>query len=285
MISNIKRPVFAHHLINPPSVDTNCDVTLVIINSKGRISLVKEGVGLQTRYMLSITDPSSLGLLNSEQNTVELFIKDLVLAINLGLRRTALSRLEGDLAQSHIEFKQADTKVVVERTPEGQHIAITEVIMLRDSVHITIGITEEIDEEIVVSNLQLINKVNRYNLSAHSKIQLVNLAKSLSEYESAMSFFDRLMIFKHLFNSLELATNWDGIDRKGCSLDIEVAKITGTKTLEVCDWRGFYNRTKHIDGTPKEITAFVKGMENLPQKLMPLRLASETAIIDRLKKL
>jgi hypothetical protein len=285
MISNIECPIFAHDLMNPPSVIRNSDVTLVPLNSKGRINLDKDGVGLQTRYKLKITDPMSLGLLNSEQETRELFITDLVLALNLSLRRTAFSRLEGDLTESRIEFKQADTKVVVERTPEGQHVKVTDVIAFRDSVHITTGITEEIDEENIISNLRRVRKANRHNLSAHSRIQLVSLAKSLSEYESAMSFFDIVMIFKHLFDSLELATNWDGIDRKGCSLDTEAAIITGIEKSEICDWRGFYNRTKHIDRTPRDITEFVQGMEKLPQKLLPLRLASETAIIDRLKKL
>jgi len=286
MISTIKRPIFAHDLINPPSEDRNCDVSLILINSKGRINLVKEGVGiLQTRYMLSIADPLSLGLLNSEQNTIELFIKDLVLACNLVLRHAVLSKLEGDLTQSNIEFKQPEAKVIEENTPQGKHITITEVLTLGESIHLTVGLNEEIDEGKMISNLALVNKVNRNKLSAHGKAQLVNLGKSLSEYESAMLSFDRLIIFKHLFNSLELATNWDGTDRKGSCLDTEVANVTGIQMSEVCDWREFYNRTKHIDRTPKDITAFVKGTENLPQKLMTLRFASEIAIIDRLKKL
>jgi hypothetical protein len=160
MISNIECPIFAHDLMNPPSVIRNSDVTLVPLNSKGRINLDKDGVGLQTRYKLKITDPMSLGLLNSEQETRELFITDLVLALNLSLRRTAFSRLEGDLTESRIEFKQADTKVVVERTPEGQHVKVTDVIAFRDSVHITTGITEEIASETIATAFSFRNGYN-----------------------------------------------------------------------------------------------------------------------------
>lgn len=285
MLSVVKRPIFAHDLVNPPAEDRNCDVNLLLTNSKGRINLVKESVGLQTRYSLSILDPSSLGLSTSEQNTVNRFIRDLVLASNLLLRHAALSTLEGDLAESHIEFKQSESKVVVEDTPQGKHITITETIMLRDSVHVTIGFTEEIDEDRLAFNLGLINKVNKNKLPKDTTLELVNLKKALNEYENAMSVFDRLMIFKHLFNSIELAVNWDGIDRRGSVFDTEVATTASLQVLEVTGWRKFYDRTKHVDRTPKDITAFIRGMENLPSLLMPLRLASETLIIDRLKRL
>lgn len=115
-------------------------------------------------------------------------------------------------------------------------------------------------------------------------IEMDNLKKSLTEYETGMKVFDRLMVFKHIFNSLELATNWDGSDRQGSSFDMQVATITGLQTSEVTEWRRFYNRTKHIDREPKEIAEFVQGMQNLPYFLKPLRLASNTVIFDRLKR-
>ncbi|HEX9862641.1 MAG TPA: hypothetical protein VGB11_05080 [Candidatus Bathyarchaeia archaeon] len=265
MIAEIKSSVFAHNFDC-----TNSAVNLEVINSKDRLKLATEKVGRPIRYELSVTDPTSLGLLNSEQNTLELFTKDLVLAINLCLSRAALSRRDGNLIQSHIAYKQTKQ---------------ANTIVTRAVFDATTIFTEKIDEETVISNLLLINKVNRHNLSACSKKQLITLSKALSEYENAMSTFDRLAAFKNLFNSLELATNGDGKDRMGPSLDTEAAKITKTTESEIEDWRRFYDRTKHIDRTPNDITKFVKGMESLPEKLMPLRLASEKAIMNRLKKL
>jgi len=288
MLSAVKRQIFAHDFLNPPGVDTSCDVTLKIVNSKGRIDLTKEKVNFQTQYLLLILDPSSLGLSSSEQNIVDSFTENLLLAANLLLQRAALMTLGGGLIQSQVEFKQPEHRVVVEDRPEGKHITITEVIMLRDTIHITIGFSEEIDEDKLVSHLELINKVNEADIdtvSGDTKIKLSNLKKSLNEYKNAMSVFDRLMIFKHLFNSLELATNWDGVDRKGSDLDNEVVKISMLQTSEMCNWREFYNRTKHIDRTPIDLRTFITGIESLPSFLKPIRLAVETMIIDRLKLL
>lgn len=282
MLSSVKSFIFAHSLINPPSLNNSCDVNLILTNSKGKINLIKENVGLQTKYSLSISDPLTLGLLTPEQNVVDRFVRNLLLAMNLHLRRTALSIFGGDVAQPDIEFKQPEGNVRVEETPEGKHIVITETVFLRDTFHVTMGFSEEIDENKVLSTLELINKLNKNKSTENVKVN--NLTKSLVEYESAMAVFDRLMIFKHLFNSLELATNYDGCNRYGQSLDTEVATVTGSQVSEVSEWRNFYNRTKHIDREPKEISEFVQGIEKLPYLLESLRAALNTLIIDRLKR-
>jgi hypothetical protein len=283
MLSHVKCSIFAHSLTNPPSLNNSCDVDLTLTNSKGRINLVKQEIGIQTKYLLSIPYSSSLGLVTCEQNVVDRFVRNLVLAMNLNLQRTALSILKGEIAQPDVQFRRSESQARVEETPEGKHIIIAETVTVREFVHVTMKFDEEIDEDKVVSTLGLINKLNSKKFTDNLKIN--NLRKSLTEYENGMKVFDRLMIFKHLFNSLELATNWDGSDRKSLPFDTEVATITGLPTLEVNKWRDFYNRTKHIDREPKEIAEFVHGMQNLPCVLKPLRSASNTVIIDRLKRM
>jgi len=86
-----------------------------------------------------------------------------------------------------------------------------------------------------------------------------------------MTVFPKLMIFKHLFNSLELSTNWNGVDRKGSSLDREVAGTSGIPMTNAEKWRRFYDRTKHVDRTAKDATEFVGGLATISDDLVPLR--------------
>lgn len=160
MLSHVKCFVFAHSLINPPSLGNSCDVDLTLTNFKGRINLAKEETNLQTRYLLSIPDPLSLGLETPGQNVIDRFVKNLVLAMNLYLERTALSVTRGGLSQPDIRFKRREGQVKVEERPKGKHITITETITLRDTIHVTMRIAEEINENEVMFALELINKLN-----------------------------------------------------------------------------------------------------------------------------
>ncbi len=284
MISEIGHVVFAHVIANPPSLQRHSSIDLTLTNSKGRVRLVKVGEGLQTKYSLTVTDPSSLGLPSFGRRNVELFIGDVVLACNLALRQTALSTIKYAPSQADVKY-QRPRKVTVENRPEGQHITFTDTHHRNESVYFAQPFSEAIDEDQILSNLMLVNKTDRHRLSTDHKMELVNLVKSLGEFENAMSVFDRLAIFKHLFNSLELATNWDGKDRRGKTFDVEAANLSSVPESDISVWRDFYNRTKHVDSTSDDTTKFVKGIENLPDILMPLRSATEAGIIKRLNSI
>jgi len=283
--SSIESPVFVHDLQNPPAEDRNCDIDLTVVNSKGRIILAKQDVGLQTTYLLKVPDAESMGFTSFDQRDVKRGIEDLVLASNLSLQRACLSTLGGDLPRPEIQSKPPESPVKVEHTPEGVRVLVTETAVVRESLHITTGTKEELDEEQAVSNLGLLRRLNRHTISTATAIPAVSLSKALSEFESAMTVFPRLMIFKHLFNSLELSTNSDGIPRRGESLDKEVAKISGIAVMDAERWRDFYNRTKHVDTTARDVTEFVAGLGNLPETLMPLRRTVTSVIKDRLGRL
>ena len=85
------------------------------------------------------------------------------------------------------------------------------------------------------------------------------------------------MIFKHLFNSLELSANWNGVDRRGNSLDREIAGTSGIPVTDAEKWRRFYDRSKHVDRTEKDAAEFVEGLGT-----PPLRAATTSVILDRL---
>lgn len=279
MISQITRCAFVHSLVNPPSLHVGCDIDLILNNSH-HINLIKKESNLQTKYVLSVSDPLPLGLLSGEDNAVKNFFENLILAFNLNLRLAAMSVLKGDISQIDTKFKHPEA-VKIEETLEGKRITISDTVFIKETVYITIKFAEEVDEKDVLTVLRLVNEL--YWRDVTKNLKASNLRKALTEYGNAMKTFDRLMIFKHLFNSLELAVNWDGKDRRGEDFVRETAAVTGFQTSDITAWKDFYNRTKHVDREPKEIDEFISGMTDLPSFLEPLRSASNKAIISRLK--
>jgi len=281
MLSQITHHIFAHSLINPPSLNSGCDVDLMLKKLQGQIHLVKEETNFQTKYLLTVYDSSTLGLTSYEQEAIETFFDNLIHSMNFNLKRAALTVLRGEIPKSDVKL-QPKSQVRVEETPKGKHIEITETLVIQEFIYITIKFTEEIDENSILSLFRLINKL--YSGQVADNLKANNLKKALTEYNAAMKVFDRLMIFKHLFNSLEIAANWDGVERHGEALDKEISTITGSQQKEVEKWRRLYNRTKHIDREPNQVNEFISGIMNLHYFLEPLRIATNKILIDRLKR-
>jgi hypothetical protein len=106
MISEIEHPLFAHEIADPPSLQGHINIDLTLTNSKGCVRLVKVGEGLQTKYFLTVTDPSSLGVSSFGQHSVELFIGDVIDACNFALRETTLSTIEYAQSQADIKYQR-----------------------------------------------------------------------------------------------------------------------------------------------------------------------------------
>jgi len=232
MSSQISCHIYAHSLVNPPSLISGCDVDLMLRKSRGQIHLVKEEVNFQTKYLLIVYDPLALGLTSREQEVAKAFIDNLVLSMNLNLKRAALSVIKGEIPRPYVEI-HPKSQVIVEETPKGKFIKVMEPIVIQEFIYITIKFAEEIDEDSILSTFTLINKLYREQVT--DKLKAHNLKKALADYKSAIEIFDRVMIFKNLFNSLEKAANWDGKDRKGHELDKEVSDITGVQQSTVGD--------------------------------------------------
>jgi hypothetical protein len=147
---------------------------------------------------------------------------------------------------------------------------------------IKIGCTESIDEQAVLTILPRILATTRHRLPNNASPQQLNRKKALDEYETSLSSSERIMIFKHMFNAIELATNSDGVDRTGSTFDEEVSSLTGQSAAEIAKWRQFYDRTKHIDRNQQHAVAFISGMENLPNMLLPLRQATHRILVSKL---
>jgi len=285
MSFEVSGQIFVHDFLNPPTEDRSCNIDLNVINSTGVLTLQKVSPGIQTKYNLNISNSSSIWLTSIDQTCINYRLKDLIVAINLSLRRTCLSIVQSNYPTTDISFEPSDTKVKIEQTKNGKIVSIIETIRIRDSVHIEIGTQENIDENSSLNYIEKIIKINRFNITKTTHESHVNISKSINEYENAMMSFNRLRIFKNLFNSLELSTNWDGVDRRGTILDSEISSISLIPQKDIEYWRGLYNRTKHIDRTPTESSDYVEGVEKLTTILPTMREASSKLLINRLNRI
>ena len=51
----------------------------------------------------------------------------------------------------------------------------------------------------------------------------------------------------------------------------------------VKDWRGLYNRTKHVDRDPKDLNMYLKGIEELGiSYIIPVRSCCTKILVDSL---
>jgi len=282
-IDKISRNVYVHYPVNPPTVGLGLNVQLNLINAK-HLEIENWQNGEQPNFTLKINDPKSIGLHDFQEYDVEKFVNDMILACNLILKKAAFSRHTSDSTRSVVERKKMPPpKSEVEDTPQGKKITITEIVQITDSVHITAGFEDGLDENEMLELLSKIRQVKNVNVSTNLKVN--DLRKSLNEYESSMSTFERLSIFKNLFSSLELSTNYDGNDRMGFDLDKEVNTITGVDTTKIEDYRKFNARTKHIDRNKQDEKEYQEGLNKLGEKIIYLREASQKTIIARLKSL
>ncbi len=275
----LSRKVFVHDISNPPYTGHSIDAKINILNSKHiEISDLKKDNGQQS-FTLKIIDPMSLGLQDFQDYNVEKFIDKLLLTCNLVLKSAVFSRHKSDSSRTKVEreIPPASGSQVTE-TPEGIKIELHETLIITDSVHVSFGFQDELDETKVV---QIMKKLDQLE-NTKSRLQVGDLKKSLNEYSAAMSSFDRLGIFKHLYSSMELATNCDGHDRSGVGLDTEINKISGIPITDVEDWRRFNDRAKHIDRTPQEEKLYQETLQKLGEKIASLRETCQKIIRSRL---
>jgi hypothetical protein len=279
----LSRKVFVHEVINPPYAGHSIDAKINILNSKHlEISDLKKDDGQQS-FTLKIIDSTSLGLQNFQEYNVEIFFDRILLACNLVLKSAAFSRHKSDSSHTIIERESSQSSgTKITRTPEGIIIEVNETLGITVSTHITAGFEENLDENRV---LDILKKFDRLEGTNKTNLQVGDIKKSLDEYSAGMSSFDRIGIFKHLYSSMELATNCDGNDRTGSRLDNEVNKIVGTPSLTVQNWREFNDRSKHINRNSQEEKWYQENLSRLGEKLSPLRETCQKIILDRLQNI
>jgi hypothetical protein len=181
----------------------------------------------------------------------------------LVLQRAVLSVFRLEPTKPDVLLSSIPAEVKVKDLPTGKSIEIKETLRIRDEVHVAVGTSEDLDESLVQKVTIQLGKSNRFRLDTSTGPLRANLSNALHEYEAAMASLDRLLLFKHLYNALEIISNIDGKNRDGGDLDLQMSTITGASQSECKSWRDLYNRTKHIHRNLADVSTFVSGTENV----------------------
>jgi len=275
-IEHISNKITIHSPENPPSTGHGINVDLTLTNQK-YLEISNWQKDSQPSFTLIIHDPNSIGLEDSQEYHVEKFVEDVLLACNIVLKRAIFSKHNSGSTKSNITWKKQESTSEVKDTSTGKVVVINETIGIHESVSISVGFKDELDENKVLEILSKIRKIN--DGTAQSSLKLNDFQKSLNEYDAAMESIERLGVFKHLFSSLELSTNCDDHDdRNGQGLDIEINRITGIDQSKIEDWRNFNSRTKHKDRNPNDERLYQDGLQQLGGKIVKLHEASQKTI-------
>ena len=279
----ISQKINVHSPVNPPHAGFGLDIKLNLTN-QNHMAITNWDASEVPNFILEIKNPVSIELDNFQEHVVDMFMEHVVLACNLVLTKAAFSRHSSD--QSHVTInrkKELPIPPKIENTETGKKITFNETVRITDSVSITMGFEDELDENKIIDNLNKIQTVFADDINSHLKIQ--DLQKSLREYYSGTTSFEKLGIFKHLYSSLELSTNCDGLDRTGVDLDNEINKISNIDLSKIQDFRNFNSRTKHIDKNSQDELKYKEGMSKLGEKITPLRISAQKVILHRLNQL
>ncbi len=276
----IKTEVFVYDLSNPPLPDRTVDAEIIICN-KNRLELSNWArVGQISQYTMTITEPKSLGLKNTIQNTIDTFYADLILSFNLQMNHGTMLFHNPIMAQNEIDKEKSNAEQIkMEKIGSLTKITVNETLEVTDSVKFGISFKEELPEKDVI---EILLKIQDLNNVKNNNFDVEELKKSFVAYRSACSSFDRLTIFKNLYNSLELAVNSEGSDVSGSKLDEKINSLTNDSLTTIEGWRNFYSRTKHVNITKRHRQIYSEGIKSVPSWINPLRSACKKIMLQRL---
>jgi hypothetical protein len=194
-----------------------------------------------------------------------------------------------EYSPAQVQFKPREQKSTVKQQDGKTSITINEEIGIRESVIVALGKTEDVNEQNIVENFQKIQRLNREGLQPLSPTSQLNLDRALSEFEEAMSAPNTIFKFKHIYNTIEFATNVNGVKgMQGDTLDTEVYNLTKNVVSNppdhalVSDWRRFYNRLKHPDENNSDTITYDQGIQDLPSWLPQIRTCAVAILLQRL---
>lgn len=278
-----ERQIFLHGIDNPPHTDLTCSITLEQVNSSGAFNLIKFGMGHQTEYILEVDNPLQIGFTSSDQSRLDRDLRNFALAMNLALDRNCVTLSQVVFIQNKPTLKP------LKREPEkikqdGNRITVEihERIVFSDHVSISYGTKENIDETKVIEIFKRLQNANRFEIAKTTPVTANNVAKALKEYEDAMNSFDRLAIFKHLVNAIEIAVNYDGSKDDSDKLDKKISALTGVSQTDAKFWRELYNRAKHPDARTEDIEKYLAGSQSLGTTNVAVRACARSTLLARL---
>ncbi len=264
----VEKIVFLHDILNEPGK----------MSTVGNISIV-DTMELtlnhsQSDYGDAYKLKSNIQLNDNDMASANLYIDDLLLAINLNSRRGILSRIAFPWQNNSSTYP----------------IMRTESITLNDRIQ---GFTttipyppaspepfeENIAEARVNRSLTFIQSTNAHMLAFDEDIKKTNIKLALLEYENAMSSFISYVRFKHLFDSLEIATNYDGIIRKRSNFNEYLSQQINVDITKIDNWGTLYNRLKHAAKNLTDIHRIATFATDLSRNSELLLIREKAAIL------
>jgi hypothetical protein len=87
--------------------------------------------------------------------------QNMVLALNLSLGRACFSIIKAELPRREVQVNALELPSWIERTSQGLEIFVTEHIVARESIHMTVGTWDYADQTQALEVLQLVRRLNR----------------------------------------------------------------------------------------------------------------------------
>ena len=292
-LSQFSFKAYAHLPVNPPSPQlVGFDIDLNLTNTTNVFQMQKVKSGAMTEYNVRVVDPRRIGVESDDQTALARACQNFALGANLTLTNSALSIIRFE--SNKPEVITVPSEIRVEEANGSSRVFVNASVGIRTEVTLVLGQKEDLDERKTVEVIQKVNRINRFSLPSATDSAGATLINALHEFEAAMSSLDRLLMFKHLYNSLELTANADGRDRGGSDLDariLSVIQACGAPSLilsrvdaaGIANWKGLYNRTKHIARDEADVRTFVSGMESLPIYIELMRPCCARTLVQVLR--
>ena len=284
----IRMDVYVHDPSRPAVFGLNQNIEITIVNPK-HISIIKPNDDGSSLFQLEVTDSRSLGLDSCDGACINGFMHNVLLACNLTMKKAAFSITLTDPSHAIMDADKQPSKpspptppAIVEKTPTGFHIYLVESpIRIEDSISVTVGIRDTLDESQFVDTLRKIQIVYD-NISNTTENH--NLTKALDAYRSGTTIADKRGTFRNLYSALEDAVNLDGSRTEGKDFDEKVRLILADNTLPIDDLREFNNRLKHPDDDAQRLV-YKGAIKHTTEKIWELRPIVTRVILHRMQSL
>ena len=284
----IRMDIYVYDPSRPATFGLNQNIEITIVNPK-HISIIKPNDDDSSFFQLEVADSKSLGLNNYNNSYINEFMRKVILACNLTMKKAAFSITLTDpshaIMNTDVQSVPPASSVPpanVEKTPTGFRVALADSIgRIQDSISVTLGIHDALDEAQFVDTLRKIQIVY-YNISNTTENH--NLAKALDTYLSGTTTADKRGTFRNLYSALEETVNSDGSHIKGNGFDEKVCLILSDSTLPIGDLREFNNRLKHPDNDAQRIV-YENAIKHATQKIWEIRPIVTRVILYRLQSL
>jgi len=120
---SLRRFIFCHDLINPPSQYQSSDIDLNFIGSAGFINLKRtESESSESKYLVELPSVNDLGFTTSSQMDLDNEFTNLVLAFNLVQENICVTYRKAEFPSYEVEPKLARAKTHITKENQGYYV-------------------------------------------------------------------------------------------------------------------------------------------------------------------